>query len=176
MLKLQLHAIHMLSKQDLSTPLLGNTSSAADLDGELGLLLVGIAAGLGVDALVAVVVVPGAGLDVRVLELELEDVLGLVGGVVDVGEQVLVLAGGALDVVGQGGAAGAVVGLAAVVGDVEVVVAAGGAAKDELGDLEAVLLLLGGGGSGGEGGGAESEDGGGVHVDVWFGLVLIWEL
>jgi hypothetical protein len=156
--------------------LFGDASRAADLDSELGLLLVGIGAGGGVDALVAVVVVPGAGVDVRVDVLELEDVLGLVGGVVDVGEQVLVLAG-ALDVVGGGGCAGAVVGVAVVVGDVEVVVAASGASKDELGDLKGILLLgAGGGGGGGEGGSAESEDGGGVHVVGWFGLVVVWEL
>jgi hypothetical protein len=142
MLKFQFHAIHRCPKR-FSLPLLSNPSRAANLHSKLLLLLASIVASSGVDALVAEVVVPGAGLDVRLLVLQLEDVLGLVGGVVDVGGQVLVLAG-ALEVVGLGEAAGAVVGAAVVVGDVEVVVAAGGAAEDELGDFEAVLLLLGG--------------------------------
>lgn len=101
--------------------LLGNTSSAADTNAELGLLLVGIAAGGGVDALLAKVVVPGALLDVGDLGLELEDVLGLVGGVVDVGAQDLVTLAGALGVVGGlVEAALAVVGGAVVEAGVEV--------------------------------------------------------
>lgn len=163
---------------------LSDSGRASSINQEGRLLLVGIVASSSVDLVLAEEVGDSALVGVVVDGvLQLQDVLARSG--VDEGRVaraaltalavhvVLVLeAAGALELlVGRGEA------------DVEGVVAAGGAAEDELVDEEravglgvgaaAVVAAAVGGGSGsggGEGGGTESEDGGGTHFDIvgWF--------
>ena len=149
---------------------LSDSSNALHANREALLLLVGVRASSSINLVLAIVVGPAARIDIRNLILELEDVLA--GGGVD--ESRVGLAGAvalALDVVLVLEAALAVVGVVALEGNVEAVVAASGAAKGEFVDEElapvaaGVVLVAADGGSGGEGGGAKSEDGGGAHFD-----------
>lgn len=156
---------------------LSDAGSLRVLDLEVLLLLIRIGTGGSVNLLLAVVVAVTAGLGVGDLRLQLE--LVLVAGGVDVGVQrlglVLLARGLALDVVLVVERALAVR-AGVFVGHVEVVVAADGAAEDEVGDGEFLvgrLLLLGGRG-GREGGGCEGDESGGTHfgcVGGWFDLV-----
>lgn len=173
---------YLLSIHPLSSSHLSDSSRASSIDRERRLLLVGIIASSSVNLVLAVEVRDSALVGVVVDGvLQLQDVLA--GSGVDEGRVaraglfalavhvVLVLqaAGARVLLVGGGEA------------DVETVVAADGAAEDELVDEEGAVGLgggvvaaaigSGGGSGGGEGGGTESEDGGGTHFDV-VGLVL----
>jgi hypothetical protein len=172
----------MLKLKPLPAHTLSNSGGASSINREGRLLLIGILASGSVDLVVTEEV--GDSTLVRVVVdsvLQLEDVLARSGvnvsGVALVAlavHVVLVLkAAGALKLLLVGSEA-----------DVEGVVAAGGAAEDELVDEEravglgvgaaALVAAVIGGGSwkgGGEAGDTESEDGGGTHFDV-VGLVV----
>lgn len=187
---MQIHYIFStLKPKPLSSLQLSDSGGASSINREGSLLLVGVLASGSIDLVLteevgdsALVGVVADGV------LQLEDVgagSGVdVGGVAGAGllalavHVILVLeAAGALELLIVGGEA-----------HVKGVVAAGGAAEDELVDEErAVGLGVGaaavvaaavgsGGGSGGsEAGGTESEDGGGTHFDV-VGLVFGFEV
>jgi hypothetical protein len=170
----------------LSFNSLSNSSGAVSVNREGSLLLVGILASSSINLVLAIEVSSSALVGV-VLDsvLQLQDVGAGSGvdvrGVARAGTLAL-----ALDVVlvlEAAGARGLLVGGGGEA-DVEAVVAAGGAAENELVDEEravglgvgaaaVVAAAVGGGGgsSGGKGGGTESEDGGGTHFDV-VGLVF----
>jgi len=173
----------LISSPQYLCPPLSNSSRASSVNREVRLLLVGINTGRSINLVLAEEVGDGALVGVVVDSvLQLQDVGA--GSGVDVSGVARAGAGAlALNVVLVFEAAGALV---LLVGggevDIEAVVAADGAAEDELVDEEgAVGLGVGGlvsaaggsrgGSGGGEAGGTEGDDGGGTHFDV-VGLVF----
>lgn len=156
----------------LSNPL-SDSGDLALLDVKVGLLEISLVAGGGVDLLVAVVAVDGSLLWLLdlVLELELVGVLddvcvdGLSVADVATLDVVLVLVESTLAM--DGSLDAWVVLLVALDGDVEVPVAARGAAKDEVAHFEVVLLDISASSDwagGCQSGGTESEEVGEMHV------------
>jgi hypothetical protein len=148
--------IHAIPRSTLS-----DSSHARHANREVLLLLIRITASHSVHPVFAIVPSHASRLRVADLVLQLKNVLVLCG--VDVG--VVALIGHialALDVVLVFEAARALVLRVVLEVEVEAVVAAGGAAEDELVDEE--LALVAGGSGGGEASGTESDNGRGTHV------------
>ena len=170
-------------KQSIASPPLSDSSHASRLNREVRLLLIRIRASSSINLVLAIPV--GNSTLIRVVRnrlLQLQNVGA--GGRVDVSRVALARSLAlALDVVFVLKAAGALV---LFVGggevDIEAVVAACGAAEDEVVDEECAVGLGGGvvaagvgvaaaggggGSGGGEAGGSEGDDGGGTHFCCW---------